>query len=377
MVFYSPFVTSDPMFAPKIRRDIARVIPFGVLWLAFSLLYAVLEKCILGNLDHYPPTGLPYDFATNMLTIPGAGLIMGILNGMLEISHFNKSFIKMSFTVKIILKSVIYLIIFILFLVTIVSINVLVAHDYQSFKSLSSPAWAFFTNYSIIGILLYIATIVVIAQFYTEFRESIGLGTLNNFFLGKYHHPVEEERIFMFVDMKSSTTIAEKLGHVKYFKMLKEYFFDLSGAVIDHAGAIYQYAGDEMIICWKLKDGLKKNNSIDCFFAMKRTLELQAEKYNTNFGLLPKFKAGLHYGTVTAGEIGSLKKEIIFTGDVLNTSARIQGLCNQFGADLLVSEDLINVLHLPTIYAIKSVGETLLKGRSKPMELFEISIPLE
>lgn len=99
-----------------------------------------------------------------------------------------------------------------------------------------------------------------------------------------------------------------------------------------------------------------------------------AEQYKSKYGLLPGFKAGLHYGTVTAGEIGSLKKEIIFTGDVLNTSARIQGLCNQFGADLLVSEDLVEVLQLSAGYTITSVGETVLKGRSKPMELFAISI---
>lgn len=126
----------------------------------------------------------------------------------------------------------------------------------------------------------------MITQFYTEFSDSIGTGTLKNFFLGKYHHPLEEERIFMFVDMKSSTTIAENLGHVKYFQILKEYFFDLSGAVIDHAGSIYQYAGDEMIISWKLKDGRNNNNSIECFFAMKSALEKQTEKYNSKFTYL-------------------------------------------------------------------------------------------
>jgi adenylate cyclase len=362
------------MLSPKIRRDVARIIPFGVLWLVFSLLYCVLEKSLLGDLAHYPLTGVRYDFARNIITIPASGLMMGILNGVLEISYFSKKFSSKSFTSKIIFKSIFYLIIFIVFLFAITFINALSSNDVQSFSSLSSPAWTFFTGYSVIGILLYIASVVVITQFYTEFRESIGLGTLNNFFLGTYHHPVEEERIFMFVDMKSSTTIAESLGHVKYFEMLKEYFFDLSAAVIDHAGAIYQYAGDEMIICWKLKDGLKRNKSIDCFFAMKRTLKMQADKYHTRFGLLPDFKAGIHYGTVTAGEIGSLKKEIIFTGDVLNTSARIQGLCNQFGADLLVSEDLVKVLQLPSNYIITSVGETLLKGRIKPMELYAITI---
>lgn len=224
-----------------------------------------------------------------------------------------------------------------------------------------------------IGIMLYIAAIIVITQFYSEFSDSIGPGTLSNFFLGKYHHPVQEERIFMFLDMKSSTTIAEKLGHVKYFEMLREYFYDLSDAVIDYGGTIYQYAGDEMIICWKLKDGINNNNSIECFFAMKRTLEKQIEKYNSKFGFLPAFKAGLHFGVVTAGEIGSLKKEIIFTGDVLNTAARIQGLCNHFDAELLVSEDLEKTIQFPNNYTVKSVGENLLKGRSKTMEIFAVS----
>ena len=362
------------MLSPKNRRNIARVIPFGVLWFIFSLIYAMLEKGIIGNLDHYPSTGVDYNFARNILLLPLSGLMMGLLTGILEIGYFSKWFIKKSFTKKIIFKSLIYLVIVILFLVIITVINTAYTYNVYSLKNLVSPAWAFFTDYALIGIMVYIASIIVITQFYAEFSQSIGVGTLSNFFLGKYHHPVEEERIFMFLDMKSSTTIAENLGHVSYFEMLKEYFFDLSEAVIDYAGTIYQYAGDEMIICWKLKDGLKNNNSIECFFAMKRALEHQAEKYNSRFGLLPEFKAGVHSGVVTAGEIGSLKKEIIFTGDVLNTSARIQGLCNHFNAELLVSEDLAKLLHLPATYEIRSIGENLLKGRSKTMEVFAISV---
>lgn len=361
------------MLSPKTKRNITRIIPFGLIWFVFSLLYSVLEKSLLGNLDYYPSSGVKYDFAGNVLVIPGGGLIMGLLTGILEIKYFSKKFIKNSFSRKILFKSVVYLVIFIVFLVILTFVNASFAHDEQSFFKLSSPVWTFFTSYSIIGILLYISLIVVITQFYTEFSDNIGTGTLYNFFLGKYHHPLEEERIFMFVDMKSSTTIAENLGHVKYFKMLKDYFFDLSGAVIDHNGSIYQYAGDEMIISWKLKDGLDNNNCVECFFTMKFALEKRTEKYNSKFGFLPSFKAGVHYGNVTAGEIGSLKKEIIFTGDVLNTSARIQGFCNQIGEDLLISDDLVKVLYLPESYAITSVGETQLKGRSRPMKLFAVS----
>ena len=361
------------MLSPKTRRNIGRVIPFGVLWFVFSVIYCMLEKGILGDLTYYPSTGNQYQFAINIFAIPALGLMIGLLTGILETGYFGKWFIKKSFTRKIVLKSLLYLVIVVIFLIVTILINGLYTHKEHSVKSLLSPAWTFFTTSAMIGLMLYMASVIVITQFYAEFSMSIGPGTLRNFFLGTYHHPVEEERIFMFLDMKSSTTIAESLGHVRYFEMLKEYFFDLSGAVIDYAGTIYQYAGDEMIVSWKLKDGSKNNNSIECFFAMKQALEHQSEKYNTAFGLLPEFKAGLHVGMVTAGEIGSLKKEIIFTGDVLNTAARIQGLCNHFNADLLVSEDLNKIFRLPENYVLQSVGENLLKGRSKTMEIFAVS----
>jgi adenylate cyclase len=362
------------MLSLKTRRNIKRVIPFGVLWFVFSLLYAVMEYGIIGHLDHYPSTGVSYDFARNITIVPIAGLTVGILTGILEIGYFSNWFIKECFAKKIVFKSLIYLVIVVIFLLAITLINTLYTDNGTTNGSLLSPAWAFFTDYAVIGVMLYMATVIVITQFYAEFSQSIGAETLSNFFLGKYHHPVEEERIFMFLDMKSSTTIAEKLGHVRYFEMLRAYFFDLSGAVIDYAGTIYQYAGDEMIISWKLKDGIKNNNSIGCFFAMKRVLEKQSDKYINEFGLVPGFKAGLHFGMVTAGEIGSLKKEIIFTGDVLNASARIQGLCNHYDADLLVSEDLVKILQLPAIYETRSVGQNMLKGRGKTMELFAIQL---
>lgn len=361
------------MLSPKTKRNILRVIPFGIFWLIFSLVYCILEKGILGHLDSYPATGVPYDFKNSIVTIPVAGMLMGLFTGILEIGYFSRWFIKKSFTRKIVFKSLIYLIIVIIFLTVITLINALYTQELYTFKSISSSALAFLLDYSMFGSMLYIAAVVVITQFYSEFSDSLGPGTLRNFFLGTYHHPVQEERIFMFLDMKSSTTIAEKLGHVKYFEMLREYFFDLSTAVIDYAGTIYQYAGDEMIICWKLKDGLKNDNSIECFFAMKGVLEKEANKYIDRFDCLPQFKAGLHYGMVTTGEIGSLKKEIIFTGDVLNTSARIQGLCNHFNTDLLLSEAQAKVIQFPRNYVITSVGDNLLKGRSRLIELFSVS----
>jgi class 3 adenylate cyclase len=360
------------MLSPKARRNILRIIPFGMIWVVFSMIYTLLEKGLLGDLHYYPSTGNPYVFARNIFTTPLTALVTGILIGVLEIVYFSKWFIKKSFSKKILYKSLIYLVIILFFLIiTFVG----TANDPAvaiTRKDFWSSMWAFFTDYSLLSVTVYITSIIVVTQFYTEVSESIGHGVLSNFFLGKYYRPVVEERIFMFLDMRSSTTIAENLGHVKYFEMLKEYFADLSAPVVEYAGEIYQYAGDEVIVSWKLKNGLKNNNCIRCFFAMKESINGQAEQYKEQFGLLPQFKAGFHCGKVTTGEIGVLKKEIIFTGDVLNTTARIQGLCNLLHVDILISNDLIKKLDLDPRFQTKSLGEAELKGKGEKIELFTV-----
>ena len=105
---------------------------------------------------------------------------------------------------------------------------------------------------------------------------------------------------------------------------------------------------------------------------MKEDLGKRADWYQEKFGAQPDFKAGFHYGKVTTGEIGALKKEIIFTGDVLNATARIQGLCNEYNVDLLISEDLIKSLHFNSDYQTKSVGKNELRGKTETIELFTI-----
>ena len=361
------------MITPKAKRNFIRILPFGIIWLVFSLIYTMLERGLLGHLKFYPSSHNQYIFARNIIAIPLLATIFGILTGILEILYFNKWFIHNSFTKKIVYKSSIYLFIIlslliIIFLTTANEIPTSISH-----KDFWMGMWAFLIDYSFLAILTYIACIILIAQFYTEVSESMGTSLLSNFFLGKYYKPVEEERIFMFLDIRSSTQIAEKLGHVLYFQMLQQYFSNLTDPVIEHSGEIYQYAGDEMILSWPLKKGLKNNACIKCFFAMKESLIVQSACYIEKYGVLPQFKAGLHCGKVTTGEIGVLKKEIIFTGDVLNATARIEGLCNQYGVDILVSCDLLKKLDLSINYTIESVGKNTLRGKNEQFELFTLT----
>jgi len=152
--------------------------------------------------------------------------------------------------------------------------------------------------------------------------------------------------------------------------MLREYYSDLTDSIVNYSGEIYQYVGDEIVVSWTIKNGLQNNNCIQCFFAMKAAITKQATRYNEKFGVVPEFKAGFHFGKVTTGEIGVIKKEIIFTGDVLNTTARIQSLCNAYKVDILISEDLMKKLNPDLLFQIKALGENELRGRDERIGLF-------
>lgn len=333
----------------------------------------MLERSLLGPLEYYPSTGNPYNFKVSIVITAATAVVIGLLVGTIEIIYLDKLFSRNRLLTKIICKTIIYLVITVTFLVitTLISSSILFGRTL-----LDEHVWdnvlSFFFNFSFWSVEAYVTATIAICMFYTEVSANLGQGVLNNFLSGKYHRPKVEERIFMFLDMKSSTTIAESLGHVRYFEMLKDYFSNLSEPIVEYAGEIYQYVGDEVIVSWKLKSGLRNNNCILCFYAMQASLSKGAKMSKEKYGVLPGFKAGIHVGQVTTGEIGTIKKEIVFSGDVLNTTSRIQGLCNTLGVDILISRQLIDLLKLSAQFKIIDLAEHQLKGRDESINLYTL-----
>jgi class 3 adenylate cyclase len=189
----------------------------------------------------------------------------------------------------------------------------------------------------------------------------------------KFNQPFSEvERIFMFLDIRSSTEIAEELGHLRYFELLNDFFKDIADPIEKNKGEIYQYVGDEVVVSWDMEEGLDHSNCLKCFFGIVDTINRLAPKYKDKYSVKPSFKAGMHFGMVSTGSVGTLKKEVIYTGDVLNTASRIEGLCNRHNVDLLLSKDLIDKLPAINDYEPKRIGEINLRGKSTEIMLFTI-----
>ncbi|MFH6604206.1 adenylate/guanylate cyclase domain-containing protein [Maribacter algicola] len=358
------------MLSPKTKRNIARIIPFGIIWLLVGWFVLFIQEAAIEN-QSVITSGVIALTIEVFVFASIAVFFVGLLVGSIEVLWLESLFGQKSLSKKILYKTGFYTV----FMLIVIGITYPIAAGLEmSVSPFDKSVWQRFSDYlSTLDFLSTLASMcfsLFLCFFFAGISDNLGHGVLMNFFTGKYHRPTEEDRIFLFCDMKHSTTIAERLGHVKYFELLRKYYSDFSDSIIRHSGEIYQYIGDEIVISWKSEDGIKNNNCISCFYAMKEDLKKNADRYRSNYGVAPTFKAGLHLGKVTTGEIGALKKEIIFTGDVLNTTARIQGLCNQLNVDILVSEDLVKVLPPTNPFKVVSMGTTELKGKEQKMELF-------
>ncbi len=157
-------------------------------------------------------------------------------------------------------------------------------------------------------------------------------------------------------------------------RFLKDIFQQSTASILDTKGDIYQYVGDEIVISWKMPEGVGNANCLKCFFDIQEALKLKASYYKESYdGIVPEFKAGLHYGYVVVGEIGVVKRDIVYSGDVLNTAARIQQKCNELGVNILLSNYLLDKLNLQAdTFEPKKIGGMELRGKEKKIMLYTL-----
>ena len=225
-----------------------------------------------------------------------------------------------------------------------------------------------------LGEYLYWTLLIGFTMLMVRLNDQYGSGGIS-FLTGRYHQPRQELRIFMFLDMRSSTAIAENIGHVKYFQLLNELFSDITDPIVYSRGEIYQYVGDEISVSWPLRRGAARMRCIRCFKEIRTKLQRRAPYYQARYGIVPAFKAGFHYGEVTTGEVGLVKKERIYSGDVVNTAARIQNRCNDYGVDNLISRELLDVLRPQGALSVREIGSIALKGKRSAVSLWTIEHP--
>jgi adenylate cyclase len=296
------------------------------------------------------------------------GIVYGVTLGLTTYYMDKKFFRSPALGRVILLKALISLtaLILILFVMRFVLFDILIAPTLRI--TMSDQSW----EYLFYLLLIYYSFMTLLISFINQVNKKYGPGVLVPLLLGRYRNPKEEERIFMFMDLKSSTTTAEKLGHLQYSSFIRDCFMDINQVLLPFRAQVYQYVGDEIVVTWMEDEGLKDNFCINFYFACQMQFRERAEYYRTNYGVLPDFKAGVHSGKVTAVEIGEVKRDIAYHGDTLNTASRIQSVCNEYNKSFLVSEHLFRKIDENQSVKASHLGTILLKGKTEKVGVVSI-----
>jgi len=219
--------------------------------------------------------------------------------------------------------------------------------------------------------LLFSLSLVVGANLLLSVNDLLGPGMLFAFAAGRYYEPRIEERALLFIDMRSSTAIAERLGELRHLKFLNRFIADVSLGVAEGGGEIHKYVGDEIIATWRLAPGVNEAQCVGACFAALHRLNAQGPAYEREFGQRADFRAGLHCGPVAVGELGTLKKEIALIGDAMNTAARILEACRAADSRVLASAALLDrIAALPPRVTRRALGELAMRGKERALELY-------
>ena len=355
--------------SPKFRLKIIRVLFLTMGWVAAGIYISTLKHLSIiighGTVDH--------TYSEMIVRTIAEVFFAGSILGVIEVFYFTDRFKQRSFGYAIIVKSLFYISAMTILVFIIICFEFLIKSEFsvENIKNFSGSfikdiGMVFLTNLIPWGPVFLLSIILL------QVSDKYGQGVFLKFISGKYHNPKEETRIFMFLDIKSSTSITEVLGSIKYFELINDFFYDATDPIIETKGEIYQYVGDEIVVSWNVKNGISNSNCLNCFFDIYEAVKKNSGNYESKYGLVPSFKAGIHYGEVTVGEIGVVKREIIYTGDVLNTTSRIQELCNKYNQKLIVSKDLLELIKLNEDLSADEIGQMNLRGRSAPIILYSI-----
>jgi adenylate cyclase len=216
------------------------------------------------------------------------------------------------------------------------------------------------------------AVIAVLMNLVFGIANIIGPRAFLNFITGRYHSPVEEDRFVLFVDIAGSTGLAERLGGIAIHRLLDRTFRLLTLAVVDYHGEVLNYVGDEVIVTWRERDGAIDCRPLRCFAAMRQELSRASGQFEREFGTVPRIRGSLHFGPVIVGEIGDVKRAIVFNGDVMNTAARLEELSRTVDGGFLASRMAMERFSSAPPFAIRDLGRLPIRGRADGIDVIGI-----
>ena len=207
---------------------------------------------------------------------------------------------------------------------------------------------------------------VAMARFVpTKFIESIGRNHITEVKLGDR---IEKEITVIFTDIRNFTSRSEKMTPGQTFQFIKNYAEQMGPIIQKNGGFINQYLGDGLMAVFQ-------NNPEDALIAC---IEMHSKLISYNKELeqsgieAVEVGMGLHTGPAVMGIIGDEeRRDATMISDTINTAARMESQTKHYGVKILISEESRKRLRNPELYKLRHIGAVKVKGKEKPIDIYE------
>jgi class 3 adenylate cyclase len=198
-----------------------------------------------------------------------------------------------------------------------------------------------------------------------EFLDFLERGSLADVRLGD--HVLREMTIF-FSDIRDFTRLSERLTPAENFNFLTSYLKNVTPIIRENGGFVDKYLGDGVMALFPGE----ASHAVAASVAMLA----QLERYNLGrvaAGYVPiKIGMGLHRGSLMLGTIGAEDQmQTTVIADAVNLASRIEGMTKTFGANLLLSGSVVDVLPADHKFKLRPLGAVKAKGKTQSVEIYE------
>lgn len=180
---------------------------------------------------------------------------------------------------------------------------------------------------------------------------------------------VERDMAILFSDLRSFTTISERLGPQEAFRFLNAYLAETGPIIRAHHGYVDKYVGDAILAIFP--GGA--DDALRAALAMQTAVDgLNGRRGSTGEEPI-RIGVGVHAGPVVLGVIGEeLRLEGTVIADSVNLASRLQGLCKEFGIRVVTTADCLRASGGGDGYATRYLGSLALRGKTERVDAYEL-----
>jgi len=180
---------------------------------------------------------------------------------------------------------------------------------------------------------------------------------------------VQKEMTVMFSDIRDFTALSEKMTPEETFRFINEYLALMEPLIIRNNGFIDKYMGDGIMALFPGS----ADDALCCAIGMVKQLSEVAKRRIAGQDTNIQIGIGLNTGSLMLGIIGGENQvDTTVLSDTVNLSSRLEGLTKTFGISLVISEHTYAALKNPAEYAIRCIGSVNVKGKTKPVRIYEV-----